>query len=352
MSNCDKCKKRTSRDDADLITCAGKDCGHIYHLFCVNLKISDVEFMKKEKKQWFCEYCVVKRRSDQYLGVLPASPRPIIANPPIQSTKAVSNISLDIFYNEFVNFKNSLTSDINTLASRLDVIENILATKIDDLKLENTRLKTELCLVQEKANYLEQSQLQNCVEFHGVPEIARDKISDTALNLINNGIGFSYNSSIFDYCYTRKLNRKQEVVIDHTKTTSHGVDDKNENVGTKSKYVLFVKFVSRDIKDIVLNEYRSKKIELFSDLVDPSTNYQIYLNECLSQYNRALLVAAKVIKKDCKFKYLWSRNGLIMMRKNDGDAMQKIKSLEDLENIKNKFIARECIGSAVANINE
>lgn len=347
MSNCEKCNKRTSRDDAGIIMCAGKNCGHIYHLICVKLKLSDVEFMKREKKLWSCDNCVLKRRNDQYSGIVPASPRQNNGNISISSPK---NITLDTFYNDFVVFKKSLLTEMKVLSTRFDTFENIIMPKIVKLESENSKLKSELSLIREKANFLEQSQLHNCVEFHGVPEISKDKVYDTALKLINNGLGFEYNSSIFDYCYTRKLNFTKYNASDHSdnnnvkininNSVTSCVDTENDNFTVKSNNVLFVKFMSRDTKDKVLHAYRSNKVELTSHLIVTDSKTRIFLNECLSQYNRSLFVAAKVVKKDLKYRYVWYRNGVIMMRKNDGDATRKIKSLEDLEIIKNKTLAQ------------
>lgn len=42
-------------------------------------------------------------------------------------------------------------------------------------------------------------------------------------------------------------------------------------------------------------------------------------------------MAAKITKKEKHFKYIWLRNGKVMMRKSDADQVIVINSLDDLK---------------------
>lgn len=64
-----------------------------------------------------------------------------------------------------------------------------------------------------------------------------------------------------------------------------------------------------------------------------NNNNKIYINDCLTSYNRALLEKAKILRVNNKCKYVWTRNSSILIRVKEGDKVLRIKSFEDLSNL-------------------
>ncbi|KAG8240487.1 hypothetical protein J6590_108349 [Homalodisca vitripennis] len=56
----------------------------------------------------------------------------------------------------------------------------------------------------------------------------------------------------------------------------------------------------------------------------------VYVNESLTPAKRKLLNAARVIKKEKQFTFLWVKNGRIFMRKTEGERFVIIDSEKDL----------------------
>lgn len=59
----------------------------------------------------------------------------------------------------------------------------------------------------------------------------------------------------------------------------------------------------------------------------------VYINESLSPGRRRLLNAARVVKKEKLYTYLWIRGGKIMMRKADIEPVIVVNPHADLERL-------------------
>ena len=86
----------------------------------------------------------------------------------------------------------------------------------------------------------------------------------------------------------------------------------------------------RDVKD---NFYRARK--QLKDLTTQDLGYpeknKIYLAESLTERNRMLLKDCLKAKKDKEFKFIWTLNGKIFMRKDKDSAVHLIANKEDLQ---------------------
>lgn len=60
-------------------------------------------------------------------------------------------------------------------------------------------------------------------------------------------------------------------------------------------------------------------------------NQFIYINDCLTPYNRKLLWMAKTKAKEANWKYVWTRNGTIFARKSENTLATLIKNSADIE---------------------
>ncbi|CAG4985231.1 unnamed protein product [Colias eurytheme] len=66
-----------------------------------------------------------------------------------------------------------------------------------------------------------------------------------------------------------------------------------------------------------------------------SKNTDIYFNERLTQENRHLFRAARQQTKASGYKYCWIKNGVVYIRKQEGNPAIAIKKPEDLHQLHN-----------------
>ena len=59
----------------------------------------------------------------------------------------------------------------------------------------------------------------------------------------------------------------------------------------------------------------------------------MYVNEHLNKKNRSLFAAAQERKRTLNFKYVWTKSGVVHMRKTDDSDVIVINSAEDIQNL-------------------
>ena len=67
-----------------------------------------------------------------------------------------------------------------------------------------------------------------------------------------------------------------------------------------------------------------------------SEKNKIYLAESLTERNRILFKDCLKVKKDMEFKFIWTLNGKIFMRKDKDSAVHHINNKEDLQKIQTR----------------
>uniref|UniRef100_A0A2H1X1G7 SFRICE_036806 n=1 Tax=Spodoptera frugiperda TaxID=7108 RepID=A0A2H1X1G7_SPOFR len=96
---------------------------------------------------------------------------------------------------------------------------------------------------------------------------------------------------------------------------------------------IIIKFRTRIIRDNILSAYRQKKGLTSDQLGISGASLNIYFNEHLTLHNKALFREAKKIANEIGFKYVWVRNGTVLVRERDGLSSIAIRSKEDLKRI-------------------
>ncbi|CAN7938936.1 unnamed protein product [Ixodes hexagonus] len=89
-----------------------------------------------------------------------------------------------------------------------------------------------------------------------------------------------------------------------------------------------VQFKSRQKRDTVLEKARKSRIR--NHHVGISDEAQVYLNEHLCPTLKRLLSLAIAKKRECQWRFVWTRNGKIFARKTEQSAVQHILSEADL----------------------
>lgn len=295
---CGICKKGFSFNARRAVCCK---CQSSFHLKCIDM--TKEQFVEKEK-DFVCNSCACN---------IEMSTQNVTLKDLLQE--------MQLFRQEVKNQNKEFTNSLNTYSEWLmeqgekikevDIKLTSLVQDIDNIKQENVNLKLENKALLIKVNNLEQTVRVNTVEIHGVPFQKEEKIMEI-INKIATVIGFDFNGEMIDNCYRLK-----------------------PVTGSTRPAGIVVQFLRRLDKELFVKCRRMKRNLNSRDLGflngDASV---IYINDSLTPEKRKLLNAARVVKRDKSFTYLWVNNGRILMRKAEGTPFIEIKNIDDLDKLK------------------
>ena len=166
-------------------------------------------------------------------------------------------------------------------------------------------------------NDLEQYTRKECVEIRGIP-VAATPSEEQTNNIVTN-VGKLLGMDI----------TQNDISV------SHQMPQSQKHKGKPGPPAIIVKFTRRDVKD---NFYRARK--QLKDLTTRDLGYseknKIYLAESLTERNRILFKDCLKVKKDMEFKFIWTLNGKIFMRKDKDSAVHHINNKGDLQKIQTR----------------
>ena len=60
---------------------------------------------------------------------------------------------------------------------------------------------------------------------------------------------------------------------------------------------------------------------------------RVFINENLTSYTKNIFYQANLLKKKYKWKYIWTRNGMVKLRQSDDFPVITINTINDLKKI-------------------
>lgn len=218
----------------------------------------------------------------------------------------------------FENFKRDFRAEMRELKDGIsfctDVCNDVkeTATDIKNLRLEmqellrqNIELREENKRLSEKCDDLEQYQRLNNLEIKGAPEES-DPV--TVVKKIGEAVGESIETTDIDICHW-------------VRTPKPGVKN------------IIVRFVRRSKRNDVLAKCRKKKVNC--SILGCMQETPLFVNEHLTQKNKALLSAAIQKKKEAGWKFAWTTNGRVLVRKDEDAPVIHIAHEGNLTQIRN-----------------
>ncbi|XP_063837206.1 uncharacterized protein LOC135086406 [Ostrinia nubilalis] len=100
---------------------------------------------------------------------------------------------------------------------------------------------------------------------------------------------------------------------------------------------LAVRLTRRDTRDTLLKAARVRRGVTTEGLPVSRPACSVYINERLSKHYRQLFQQTREISRSKNFKYVWTRDGKIYARQDDGKARHRIQSEADLKRIFGEF---------------
>lgn len=257
-----------------------------------------------------------------------------------QSDQALGNIELKInkisednlaYRNElktcFNEQKYDLQNDIREItksqefiSAKFDTFNKIIQqvkTEITELKENKQKIESNISdmdiKIKKLSEYQEQQEIynrRNWLEFHGIPERDQENTTNIILDACSN-LGFPLNPDWI--------------------STSYRIPKTNK--ARKYPSPILVQFLTYDIRLRVYN--LRKQITKETQFKVPGQS-QMYINENLTSKARALLHETRQFKKARNYKFVWTQNGKVFLRKDMDSTIFNIKTTDDLENIKSK----------------
>ncbi|CAK1596675.1 unnamed protein product [Parnassius mnemosyne] len=233
------------------------------------------------------------------------------------SIKSVLNSELKVIREEITDMKNS----INFINSQYeDFLKEHCAnlTAVKDLKENNTKLEATINALNTRVNELEQRTRYNNLELQCVPERKNENLIKIVEQL-GSVIGLDITSDkIANVTRVAKVNR--------------------QSTRPRSVIVQFNSPLTRDSVMAAVIKYNKSnprdKLNTSHIGIGLSEEKQpIYIMEHLSPGNKALHAAARLKAKEKDYKYVWVRNGRILIRKDDNSDYKVVKNMDFLSNL-------------------
>ena len=172
---------------------------------------------------------------------------------------------------------------------------------------EIERLREDITAIQVEINDIQQYLRVNNLEVVGLPAPndgeSEEKLLLNALN---------------------ELEGLEEPIRSEDIDISHPLNSKRKD----GKNVHVVRFVHRKTKFSILAAKKRDQNKQFQ-----FRQNDVYVNEHLSKQNRGLFAAAQDKKRALKYKYCWTRGGVVYLRKTDDSDVISISCIDDLNDL-------------------
>lgn len=356
----------------DFMKC--KDCSQQYDLLCANLSPKRFRGFSEEKKlKWLCPECVCKRpksdnnntpvRSTQ-LQRPPSPPKLLIPVASDESSAGTSNVTKrkrspvsssyitedrfrEIWRGEMIQeFRSMIDSSIRELSGQLKTINgqctefqdslSYVSKQYDDLRKEISDVKqlfgntsSEIKVLREENKSLKQSltacvsrvklleeehlkqqqwaRIQN-VEIIGIPEFKDEATTDLVMKVTKH-IGVVVQPSDIEFAHRVQPRRA---------------------VGSSQARPIVVRLRQRAVKDQLIAAARKHRGITAGDVGFAGETTRVYVNEHLTKENKMLLGACKERAKEVGYKYTWTKNCRVFVRKDDNSPPIAMNSSADL----------------------
>ncbi|XP_078000068.1 uncharacterized protein LOC144452789 [Glandiceps talaboti] len=204
----------------------------------------------------------------------------------------------------------SNTSALVSICTREGWMKWKLKTKAssnNSLSLTTCNLST----TQQELHDLQQYTRRNNLEIHGIPE-QPDEDTDSIVTKVANTVGVRITSSDIDISHRLPSRSHQEHI---------------------TPAPIIVRFTRRTICNNIYAARKRLKNKSTKDInIGNHSDNRIYINENLSPANKQLFHKTNEKKKyNLKWKFIWTNNGRIFVKRNEEGRALKIITLHDIE---------------------
>lgn len=310
MVKCAKCSKLMNKKNPGL-QCT--KCDKWLHASCVGMTIEQLNTLSKtDSVDWICKSCTDQRKPKRLSCILPDVEDEESMNVETMANSLTSKVIRDLkpqitelIRDELQNTLQYYFDKIDEYESKLKVQENL--TKQLENKFKNLNLKYEN--LEMKINTIEQGQLANHIEICGVEEVEQENLMKITEQIATK---IRQNANDVLKCYRKNKNK---VKLSHKKPESSSITI----------------LLREGVRDAWLQA--GKEVSITTQDIGRNGHDRIYLRETLAPSTAFLLWKTKEQLKDY-YKYIWCKNGSVLIRKAENEKISTVKSINDLEKIK------------------
>lgn len=365
-SICAGCRSEFGRRDK-IIVCSRTSCRKRYHMEnCIGNKPLD-----GETSTWICPQCLCESRmggrnpatpvrgtmrspeshyippqpkkalpaSDlQALPLKPQKALPLSENQAQPSQPMIASPSSDLqaltdeirFLRETVfSFKkemetiSSSVSKINKqleeVVAHLSITDDRITSMENRSEKEGAFLKQQVSSLQEQLNTQAQAHVRNEIEIIGLPESSNENLQHIAM-VAANKLGVDLKDQDVEWITRAGPNQ--------TKSIHSSVSSRSEVAQFCRPVVM--RLVRRIKRDELLKATKGRKSVTASDLQVGDKPTKVFFNERLTRENRLLFREARLRASQAGYKFCWTSNGFINVRKQEGCPAIRIRNSVEL----------------------
>ncbi|XP_052755752.1 uncharacterized protein LOC128201797 [Galleria mellonella] len=207
-------------------------------------------------------------------------------------------------------------SALTQCCERLSEVENHMTRTDQRLKLLEEReaevasLQCQVHTLQDQLSNQAQAALRNEIELVGIPETSSENLSQIATVLATK-IGVVLNETDVDWVTRVGLKRAP-------------------GTGKSLPRPIVIRCVRRGKRDEILRAGKSRKNLSTQDLPIKADVQKIFINERLTSEKRKLFRESRSRASNAGYKYCWTQNGNVFIRKREGSSAIQIRSQAEM----------------------
>ena len=222
--------------------------------------------------------------------------------------------AVNLWKTEYLHEINALKVELLELKSS----QEFVCSKYDSLKSEyekllqtNRKQESEIISLKEQSTALENKQIKDTEKLDAVEQYSRRQ------NLEIKGVPIVYGEDTNKIVVEVAKSLNVDISTDDI-STSHRlpVSTKSEKNDDSTSTPIIVRFVSRDVRNkIYANRKLTRQLDMKKFGIKGTTN--LFINENLTLLRKRLFWKTKQKVKEAGYKYIWTSNGNIFVRKVD-----------------------------------
>uniref|UniRef100_A0A2A4IUX2 FP protein C-terminal domain-containing protein n=1 Tax=Heliothis virescens TaxID=7102 RepID=A0A2A4IUX2_HELVI len=215
---------------------------------------------------------------------------------------------------ELTKVVHGLKDSIQFMSNDFDDMKIELAKNKDlvsQLQKENEDLKTNVADLSVRLNIMEQQSRQDNIELNGIPENQAENLITTVIQL---GKTISCDIQAGDITSVTRVKK-----LDSQSSRPRSIIVKLKNSRKRDEVLASVTKFNRTNSADKLNTRH---------LGYAGTKSPVFVSEHLSPLNKSIHAQARKVAREKGYKYVWVRDGRVLVRKDDGARAVHIKSLQ------------------------
>ncbi|XP_046737157.1 uncharacterized protein LOC124405931 [Diprion similis] len=238
---------------------------------------------------------------------------------PIKEALDTNNKALDNNSQEVKKLKNSIAT--------IEEAMNFCSNKIDEFVKTTANLSKENALLQKEVHKLQKKskEADDKLEFMEAKlEELEQKLKLSEIEIC--GVPVTRNENLQTIvCNVAKL---IDIELD-TKT----IQDIYRPPKTTGARPIIIKLNTVNARNTWLERAKVKRGIKAKDVYTGFPETAVYINEALTPAKKRLLYLAKMFAREKRYKYVWIKDGNVLMRKDEGEKTIQVKHHIDLENL-------------------